>query len=70
MPTPAPVIRLMNAEKSPYEYMVWMHFEDYPTMFAGREELYRNIDNTLRAEGIAIAADIQEVKLSGSLSDQ
>ena len=70
MPTPAPVIRLMNAEKSPYEYMVWMHFEDYPTMFAGREELYRNIDSTLRAEGIAIAADIQEVKLSGSLSDQ
>ena len=68
LPTPAPVVRLMNAEKSPYEYMVWLHFEDYPTMFAGREELYRSIDAILRAEQIAIAADIQEVRLNQNMS--
>ena len=70
MPTPAPVVRLMYADQSPYQYMVWLHFEDYPTMFAGREELYRNVDATLRAEGIAIASDIQEVKLSSPLPSQ
>ncbi len=61
---PAPVVRLMYADSSPYTYMVWVHFDNYPSMFAGREELYTAIDAALRAEGISIAADIQEVKLS------
>ena len=66
MPTPAPVVRLMLAEKSPFEYMVWMHFEDYPTMFAGREEFYRAVDTAFRNAGIAIASDIHEVRMAPS----
>lgn len=62
LPAPAPVVRLMSADSSPYGYMVWLHFADYPTMFAGRDELYREIDSVLRSAGISIAADIHEVR--------
>lgn len=61
LPTPAPVVRLMSADSSPYTYMVWLHFADYPKMFEGREELYLEIDAVFRSEGVAIAADIHEV---------
>ena len=61
LPTPPPVVRLMSADSSPYTYMVWLHFADYPTMFMGREELYREIDAVFRSEGVAIAAEIHEV---------
>lgn len=62
LPSPEPIVRLMSADSTPYTYMVWLHFSDYPTMFAGREELYREIDSVFRAEGIAIAAEIHEVR--------
>jgi small-conductance mechanosensitive channel len=62
LPAPAPVVRLMSADSTPYTYMVWLHFADYPTMFAGRDELYREIDSVLRAAGIDIAAEIHEVR--------
>ena len=62
LPAPAPVVRLMSADSSPYTYMVWLHFENYPTMFAGREELYSEVDLVLRDHGIAVAADIYEVR--------
>lgn len=60
---PAPVVRLMNAETTPYTYMVWVTFANYPTMFAGRAELYEAVDAALRAAGLQIAADIQEIRL-------
>lgn len=64
--TPAPLVRLMFAESSPYTYMVWVHFENYPAMFAGREEIYGAIDAALRAEGMSIAADMQEITLTNA----
>lgn len=67
---PEPVVRLMDASGSPYSYMVWVQFPNYPTMFAGRDELYRAIDETLRAAEIEIAADIQEIRLRGSVLDK
>ena len=62
MKAPPPLVRLMDGEDTPYTYMVWVHFENYPTMFSGREELYREIDASLRNAGIPIASKIQEIR--------
>ena len=59
---PAPVVRLMDGHSTPYTYMVWVHFENYPAMFAGREEVYREVDRSLRDAGLHIAADMQEIR--------
>ncbi|WP_223428352.1 mechanosensitive ion channel family protein [Tateyamaria pelophila] len=60
--SPTPIARLMDGTSNPYTYMVWVHFPNYPTMFAGREQLYREIHRTLRAEGLQISADIHEIR--------
>ncbi len=59
---PAPIARLMDGASNPYTYMVWVHFPNYPTMFAGREQLYREIHRTLQSEGLKIATDIPEIR--------
>ena len=59
---PGPVVRLMDAQSSPYTYMVKVQFPNYPAMFAGRDELYREIDKALRKSGIFVSADIQEIR--------
>lgn len=59
---PAPVARLTDGEKVPYTYMVWVHFRNYPSMFAGREELYTEIRAALLNAGLQLASDIQEVR--------
>lgn len=59
---PAPVARLMDGTTIPYTYMVWVHFPNYPSMFAGREELYREIHYGLKGAGLQIAAEIQEIR--------
>lgn len=62
VPGTLPVIRLTDASQSPYTYMIWLHFPNYPTMFAGREELFREIHDGLSAAGIQVAVDMQEVR--------
>lgn len=62
MPDPAPVARLTDGATVPYTYMVWVQFRNYPTMFAGREELYREIRASLLNAGLQPAAEIQEVR--------
>lgn len=62
LPTPPPVARLMDGTTIPYTYMVWVHFANYPTMFAGREELYREIHYALQAAGLQTAAEIREIR--------
>jgi small-conductance mechanosensitive channel len=59
---PAPVARLTDGTTIPYTYMVWVHFQNYPAMFAGREELYCEIQYALREAGLETAADIREVR--------
>lgn len=59
---PAPVARLMDAATIPYTYMIWVHFENYPAMFVGREELYREIHFALRDAGLHTAAEIREIR--------
>ena len=62
VPGKLPVIRLTDASQSPYSYMIWVHFPNYPAMFAGREELFREIHEGLSAAGIQVAVDVQEVR--------
>ena len=58
---PYPIVRIADATTIPYTYMIWVHFSDYPSMFAGREELFREIHYLLKSSGIHISADIKEL---------
>ena len=49
---PLPVVRITDASTIPYTYMVWVHFRNYPAMFAGREELFREVHYALKSAGI------------------
>lgn len=57
---PAPIIRLTDASTLPYTYMLWVSFANYPAMFRGREELYREIHYVLQRAGVTPAAEIHE----------
>ncbi|EIC21392.1 mechanosensitive ion channel family protein [Thiorhodovibrio frisius] len=57
---PLPVVRLANATSQPYEYMVWVHYDNYPAMFRGREELFREIHYAFLNAGIHISPQISE----------
>ena len=63
VPGTLPTIRLSDASEAPYSYMVWVHFPNYPSMFAGREELFREIHDGLSAAGIQVAVDMQEATI-------
>lgn len=57
---PLPIVRISDATTIPYTYMVWVAFPNYPAMFAGREELFREIHYAFKRAGIQISAGIQE----------
>ncbi|MBK1647143.1 mechanosensitive ion channel domain-containing protein [Rhabdochromatium marinum] len=57
---PLPVVRLANAMTQPYEYMVWVHYDNYPAMFRGREELFREIHYAFLNAGIHISPAVSE----------
>lgn len=59
---PFPVVRLINASTVPYIYTVWVHFKNYPDMFAGREQLYRELHYALKRAGIKISPEIHEIQ--------
>lgn len=63
---PAPVVRLANASTVPYTYMIWVHFANYPAMFRGREELFREVDAALRAVGAAPSPEMAELRMRRS----
>jgi CRP-like cAMP-binding protein len=66
LPSPAPVVRLADATTIPYTYMVWVHFANYPSMFRGREEVFREIDTALRGVEVEPAPDIAEFRVRRS----
>ena len=70
VPGKLPVIRLTDATQSPYAYMIWVHFPNYPAMFAGREELFREIHASLGVAGIQVAVDMQEVRYARATHPQ
>jgi small-conductance mechanosensitive channel len=59
---PNPIVRLADASSVPYSYMVWVHLKNYPTVFRGREELFREIHRSLQEAGIEVAPQIQELR--------
>lgn len=63
LPTPQPSVRLVDSGTAPYKYMVWLHFETYSAMFAGREEFHRNLHYALRDAGIQGAPPVQDLRL-------
>jgi len=58
---PVPIVRLMDASTVPYTYMVWVYYPNYPAMFVGREELYREIHYALDRAGFQTAPEIHEI---------
>ncbi|WP_245537385.1 mechanosensitive ion channel family protein [Thiocystis violascens] len=48
---PYPIVRLADASTVPYKYMVWVHLKNYPAVFRGREELFREIHWALQRAG-------------------
>ncbi len=57
---PLPLVRIADASTVPYTYMVWVHFRNYPAMFAGREELFREVHYALKSAGVQTAPEIRE----------
>lgn len=58
---PIPAVRLANASTIPYVYTVWVHFPNFLSMFAGREQLFREIHYALKDAGIQIAPETYEM---------
>jgi small-conductance mechanosensitive channel/CRP-like cAMP-binding protein len=59
---PLPVVRLTDATTVPYTYMVWVHYANYPTMFAGREQLFQEIHYALKGVGAQVSPAINEFR--------
>ncbi|MBK1643637.1 mechanosensitive ion channel protein MscS [Thiocapsa imhoffii] len=57
---PNPIVRLADATTQPYKYMVWVHLKNYPGVFRGREELFREIHWGLSRAGISLAPEVHE----------
>lgn len=70
VPGKVPVIRLSDASQDPYSYLIWVHFPNYLAMFAGREELFREIHDGLNAAGIHVAVDMQEIRYARATQPQ
>ncbi|RKT44316.1 mechanosensitive ion channel family protein [Thiocapsa rosea] len=58
---PYPIVRLADATTIPYQYMVWVHLKNYPAVFRGREELFREIHWAMQRAGISIAPEVHEL---------
>lgn len=58
---PLPLVRLIDATTVPYTYMIWVHFPNYPSMFAGREELFYEIHYALKDVGAQVSPSINEL---------
>lgn len=63
---PAPVVRLVDASTVPYTYTCWVSFPNYPAMFRGREELYREIHYVLQQAGITPSTPTSEWRVRKS----
>ena len=65
MKSPLPTVRLADASTVPYTYMVWVHFPNYVSMFAGREQLFQEIHYSLKEIGTFVSPTINEHHIRG-----
>lgn len=63
---PAPVVRLADATTQPYSYMVWVHYRNFPSMFRGREDLFREIDRRFKGAEMRPAPALSETLFARS----
>lgn len=63
MKDPLPTVRLADASTVPYTYMIWVHFPNYISMFAGREQLYQEIHYALKDVGTLVSPNIDELHI-------
>lgn len=61
MKDPLPLVRLIDATTVPYRYMIWVHFPNYVSMFAGREQLFQEIHYALKNIGAQVSPGIHEL---------
>ena len=61
MKDPLPLVRLVDASTVPYRYMIWVHFPNYVSMFAGREQLFQEIHYALKDIGAQVSPGIHEL---------
>lgn len=61
MKNPLPLVRLIDASTVPYTYMIWVHFPNYVSMFAGREQLFQEIHYALKDVGAQVSPSINEL---------
>lgn len=61
---PNPTVRLSDASGAPYVYSIWVHYPSYLGHFHGQEQLYTDVNRSLKAAGISPAGKLQEVKYS------
>lgn len=59
---PTPSVRLYDASGGPYIYAVWVHYSSYFAHFHGQEQLYKDINRSLKAAGISPIGELQEVR--------
>ena len=67
---PHPIVRLADATTIPYQYMVWVHLKNYPAVFRGREELFREIHWALQRAGISLAPEVHELRTRRAAATQ
>ncbi|MFW5771405.1 MAG: cyclic nucleotide-binding domain-containing protein [Spirochaetota bacterium] len=58
---PPPAVRLSDGSKRPYLYSVFVYFDDYPTYFAARDDLFMEIWNYCQKAGITPPPTVHEV---------
>ncbi|HMB20254.1 MAG TPA: mechanosensitive ion channel family protein, partial [Spirochaetota bacterium] len=60
---PPPVVRLSDGTSRPYLYSVFVYFEDYPTYFAARDDLFMEIWNYCQKAGISPPPSAHDVNV-------
>jgi small-conductance mechanosensitive channel len=64
---PKPAVRLKDGSVAPYTYSAWVYFPEYPSMFAGREELYLEMHAALHSAGLRVAAPIHDIRYGSAV---
>lgn len=67
---PAAAIRLADATSDPYIYTIWVHFENYMSMFSGKDTLFRNIHDALNEAGLKVSPEVLEVREPATKGDR
>ena len=59
---PAPSVRLVSAQQRPYEYLVYVYFENYEASWRGNADLQLRIHEYLKRAGLEVAGEAREIR--------